>query len=98
MVCHSCGGVVGRDCFNPQECEWISQRMQAEYECQQQMQPEIDALKEVVDRMERALYKIATHRNTFSGPSLDYMQGYRDGQEYQAKIARKAIGCIESVE
>lgn len=30
MTCPSCGGVVGRDCFNPQEC--------AEIEYQQQMQ------------------------------------------------------------
>lgn len=27
--CHGCGGVVGRDCFNPQECEWIARDMQA---------------------------------------------------------------------
>lgn len=26
-ICNGCGGVVGRDCFNPQECEWISQDM-----------------------------------------------------------------------
>ncbi len=23
-VCKSCGGVLGRDCFNPDECEWIT--------------------------------------------------------------------------
>lgn len=27
MVCHGCGGVVGRDCFNPQECEQITRSM-----------------------------------------------------------------------
>lgn len=27
-TCNGCGGVVGRDCFNPQECEWISHDMQ----------------------------------------------------------------------
>jgi hypothetical protein len=32
MTCSSCGGVVGRDCFNPQECAEISamQAMQAQ--------------------------------------------------------------------
>jgi len=28
MRCPSCGGVIGRDCFNPQECAQITQNMQ----------------------------------------------------------------------
>lgn len=60
-----------------------------------QEQSEIEVLKSVVDRMERALHAIATNRNDFSGPSLDYMQGYRAGQEYQAGVARNALGCGE---
>ena len=50
-----------------------------------------------VNGMEQALSEIATGRNDFSGPSLDYMQGYRDGQEYQARIAHKALGHGEVV-
>ena len=38
MICQSCGGVVGRDCYNPEECMWITQRMAAEYQAQQQEQ------------------------------------------------------------
>lgn len=30
MICQSCGGIVGRDCFNPDECAWITMQMQAE--------------------------------------------------------------------
>ena len=30
MICESCGGVVGRDCFNPSECMWIYQQMMAQ--------------------------------------------------------------------
>jgi len=26
-ICNGCGGVVGRDCFNPRECEWITNEM-----------------------------------------------------------------------
>jgi dihydrodipicolinate synthase/N-acetylneuraminate lyase len=26
-MCHGCGGVVGRDCFNPEECEQITRAM-----------------------------------------------------------------------
>lgn len=28
MRCMGCGGVVGRDCFNPMECQQISWQMQ----------------------------------------------------------------------
>lgn len=28
--CHSCGGVIGRDCWNPQECAEITERMAIE--------------------------------------------------------------------
>lgn len=26
-ICRGCGGVAGRDCFNPEECEWIANDM-----------------------------------------------------------------------
>lgn len=26
-ICAGCGGVIGRDCFNPQECEYITRSM-----------------------------------------------------------------------
>jgi hypothetical protein len=28
QICNGCGGYVGLDCFNPQECEWIAMDMQ----------------------------------------------------------------------
>jgi hypothetical protein len=27
-ICKSCGGVIGIDCFNPSECEWISEQQE----------------------------------------------------------------------
>jgi DnaJ-class molecular chaperone len=29
-ICPSCGGVLGLDCFNPQECAYITQQMNAQ--------------------------------------------------------------------
>lgn len=29
--CPSCGGIIGRDCFNPIECAWIMQQINAQY-------------------------------------------------------------------
>jgi len=30
MICNGCGGVVGRDCYNPIECEQITSQMNAD--------------------------------------------------------------------
>lgn len=39
-TCAGCGGVIGRDCFNPQECEAITRDMAARYEAQQERDEE----------------------------------------------------------
>lgn len=31
-LCESCGGVIGRDCFNPEECRWIAEQQMQEPE------------------------------------------------------------------
>jgi len=49
---------------------------------------------EPMTRLRDGLRDIDQNRNTFSGPSLEYMQGYRTGQEYQAKLAREALGDL----
>lgn len=36
MICDSCGGEVGRDCFNPEECNWI--RIQQENDLAKQLE------------------------------------------------------------
>lgn len=41
MTCPSCGGILGRECFNPEECAWIAQRQEAEY--YRQLEAEHDA-------------------------------------------------------
>jgi hypothetical protein len=33
--CPGCGGVIGRDCFNPEECAWISQQQANQCEAAQ---------------------------------------------------------------
>lgn len=35
MTCNGCGGIVGLDCFNPQECEWITLDMARRHEQQE---------------------------------------------------------------
>ena len=38
-TCPGCGGVVGQDCWNPQECEWISRDMAARQSAQYEVEP-----------------------------------------------------------
>ena len=33
-ICNGCGGVLGRDCYNPRECEQISQQQYQNDNCQ----------------------------------------------------------------
>jgi uncharacterized protein YceH (UPF0502 family) len=35
-TCNSCGGVIGRDCFNPEECAWIGHQQEQEQRRQQE--------------------------------------------------------------
>lgn len=63
--------------------------------CEDERNDRITRLQDVVNRMERALLQIVMGRDEFQGPSIDYMQGYRDGQENQARIARRALGHKE---
>jgi len=58
MICKSCGGVIGRDCFNPKECEWISQRMVTNEQHEQQgrienLEMENALLRERIETLEQ---------------------------------------------
>jgi hypothetical protein len=60
-TCQSCGGVIGRDCFNPEECAWITQQQAnqceaARYSAEeahhnlQQLKAEIAAYADALER------------------------------------------------
>lgn len=53
-ICNGCGGVVGRDCYNPQECEWISRDMEAR-RMAEQYAPDTSALEQRIDFVESRL-------------------------------------------
>jgi len=61
-ICNGCGGVVGRDCFNPQECEWITQdqdrRRYEQHELGNQH------LEQRVEELERKLQAVENLLNT----------------------------------
>jgi hypothetical protein len=54
-ICNGCGGRVGRDCFNPQECEWISRDIEARAMAEQAAAPlrrEIEELRQRLAELE----------------------------------------------
>lgn len=69
MICPSCGGVVGRDCFNPEECMWITQQMAAEY---QRMQQEQHAEMYYIERA-RAEYEAKLEREYYAEQHAQYL-------------------------
>lgn len=42
MICQSCGGVVGRDCFNPEECMAITRDMADRYQTAESEQRSVE--------------------------------------------------------
>ena len=52
----------------------------------------INALQDDLLTLKGTLDNIVSERDEFEGPSLDYMQGYRDGQEHLQAIARNGLG------
>lgn len=84
-TCQSCGGLVGRDCYNPSECAWISQRMQEEEQRQyyaeplDQMTDERDALKAENERLRDVLTGIANEDTAcLRGASLAIIKHWKE--------------------
>lgn len=62
-TCQSCGGVIGRDCFNPDECAWITQQQanqsEANHYALQEVQNELECLKkDIISFIEQAIGEI----------------------------------------
>jgi hypothetical protein len=57
-ACHGCGGVVGRDCFNPIECQMIAREMEWQRD-QQDMQTAAEAIAAVQAERDAALAEVA---------------------------------------
>lgn len=74
-ICHGCGGVIGRDCFNPIECEQITRSMAAEYQTQPDYQSQIDSLHEQRDKLLEASSALITAIDQQSF----FFEGYRNG-------------------
>lgn len=57
IMCPHCGGIIGRDCFNPVECGWITQQMDAQYAVDDYVRSQqAKAEKEHYDQLERDYY------------------------------------------
>lgn len=52
MTCPGCGGIVGQDCWNPQECEWISRDMAARLAAQSEVEPLLQRIAELEARVQ----------------------------------------------
>lgn len=58
-ICNGCGMVIGRDCFNPQECEWISRDIEMRATAEQYISPIEQQLAELRDKVESLEYRLS---------------------------------------
>lgn len=105
-VCAACGGVIGRDCFNPTECMAITRDMAQRFQEQEQTQPgeadaiiatltgQVAALREALTRIDRdaEAFRLMLVQDEAKGRSIS--QGSHDrwqGMHRMAEIARAAL-------
>ena len=58
-ICQSCGGVIGKDCFNPAECAIIAGLQATEIlpcPCCDQLQADLTSAQEEIERLKKTLY------------------------------------------
>ena len=56
-ICPSCEGVIGRDCFNPEECMWITQQQASSAEAAQQNAEE---LRHILQQLKAEIAAVVT--------------------------------------
>lgn len=59
----------------------------------------VDLVNELQDdciALKGTLQNVADCRDEFEGPSLDYMQGYRDGQQHLQELANVGLSSVLS--
>ncbi len=63
-TCPSCGGIIGQDCFNPEECAWIAQQQTNIHNIK--LQRQLKDLEERIEQLEKAtwphIYDTGTRR------------------------------------
>ena len=71
-TCNGCGGTVGRDCFNPQECEWISRDIEARHYAQQYAEhQEYEAVASLENDLARCQEEIERLQSELDGALAD---------------------------
>lgn len=107
MICASCGGVIGRDCFNPQECMQITQQMAEQFQQQGDVQGEIahltaalDASREMVRRGVRGLKCCGPFRRLHGEDPhpLDCTLAGRVSQVFCTGMTRATEMCVDAGE
>jgi hypothetical protein len=89
-MCHGCGGVIGRDCFNPQECEEITRSMANQYSQASQeiaeLLAECDRLRSEVGKLRVLLLGVLENDTLSAGLSVlddEMRQRIRDGLSWK---------------
>lgn len=58
MMCPACNGIVGRDCFNPEECMAITQDQAARFRDQNDAECRLDQCEAALDQARAAIAEL----------------------------------------
>ena len=96
-TCNGCGGIVGRDCFNPSECEWIARDMERREAMQQAESVARDVARDAMNAGQTETISLrdamATHAMAAMVASREYVEGGWD----QADIAKQAYQMADAM-
>jgi len=97
-ICNGCGGVVGRDCFNPPECEWISEDMRRR-EWESAARSEATLMREETARVLRVLLDLTDAAKKVRPFVQDEADLYvDDGSNEPLEALRALDAAIETAE
>lgn len=81
--CPSCGGVIGQDCFNPEECAWIGeqQERQAQHDIEHHTN-EMEHLRADCAALVKALEGLLS-----AGDAMEHVSDYLPGDKQRRLLA-----------
>ena len=86
-ICHGCGGVVGRDCFNPIECEQITRSMAAEYQTSPDYNSQINSLQNENYKLKEINAEVIKHLKH----ATELIEEIYRGETHDTKIYKSII-------
>lgn len=88
-TCQSCGGIIGRDCFNPEECMAITRDMADRYQQQHDAAGRLDQCEAALDQCRAEIQ--------FLSDRIERMNAVLGRVRMQCRMSQKLYSEIDEV-